>query len=56
MKLKYVITLFLVSLAVLVGLMYKYNLDWRLLSSLSFYENLANPSVKVIQIKEGLRK
>lgn len=33
-----------------------YNIDPRLLASFSFYENIANPSIKVIKIYEGLRK
>lgn len=56
MKLKYVITLFIVALGIFVGMMYHYNLDWSLLSSLGFYEDLANPSVKIVRIGEGLRK
>ncbi len=33
-----------------------YHLDYSLLKSLSFYENLANPSVRIVRIQEGLRK
>ncbi len=33
-----------------------YRLDFSLLTSLSFYENLANPSVRIVRIQEGLRK
>ena len=56
MKLKHTFVLFVVSLGTLLSMMFYYNLDWSLLSSLSFYENLANPSVKIIRIGEGLRK
>lgn len=33
-----------------------YGFDYHDLLSLSFYEGLANPSVKIVQIREGLRK
>ena len=55
-KLKHTLGLFLLSFGVLVGIMVHYNLDWSLLTSLSFYESLANPSVKIVRIGEGLRK
>jgi UPF0755 protein len=56
MTLKRNIILFIISFGTFLGMMFYYNLDWSLLSSLSFYENLANPSVKIIKIGEGLRK
>lgn len=56
LNLKHTVALFVLSLATLTGMMSYYNIDLSLLTSLSFYENLANPSVKAIQIKEGLRK
>ena len=56
MKLKHTFVLFVVSFGTFLSMMFYYNLDWSLLSSLSFYENLANPSVKIIRIGEGLRK
>lgn len=56
LNLKHTTTLFVLSLTALVGMMSYYNIDISLLTSLSFYENLANPSIKVVQIKEGLRK
>lgn len=56
MKFRYIVTLFLISAGTFFSIMFYYNLDWSLLTSLSFYENLANPSVKVIRIGEGLRK
>lgn len=33
-----------------------YGFNWSILASLSFYENLANPSVRIVRIQEGLRK
>lgn len=47
---------FTLSVGGLVTMMSYYNLDLSLLASLSFYQNLANPSVKVVYVKEGLRK
>jgi len=37
-------------------MMYHYNVDFSLLGSLSFYQNLANPSMRMVYIQEGLRK
>jgi UPF0755 protein len=56
MKLKYIVALFIVALGVLFGMLFYYHLDWSLLTSLGFYEDLANPSVKIVRIGEGLRK
>ncbi|MFZ2620896.1 MAG: endolytic transglycosylase MltG [Minisyncoccia bacterium] len=56
MKWKYVVGLGIVVAGSFIGMMLYYNLDWSLLSSLSFYENLANPSMRIIRIQEGLRK
>jgi UPF0755 protein len=33
-----------------------YGFDPKLLASLSFYENLANPSIRIVKVQEGLRK
>lgn len=56
LNLRHTFALFILSLGILLGMMSYYNIDLSLLASLSFYENLANPSVKAIQIREGLRK
>lgn len=56
MKLKYIIALFLLSAGILFGLVKYYNIDPTLLTTLSFYENLANPSIRVVRVEEGLRK
>lgn len=40
----------------LAGIVLFYRLDPALLTKLSFYVDLANPSVKVVQVQEGLRK
>lgn len=56
MKWKNVI--FLLTLAVLSFLVFvfHYGFTWQDLASLSFYENLANPSVRIVRVVEGLRK
>lgn len=54
--LKVYFLIFFLSTGTLFGLMNHFNLDLKLLTSLSFYQNLANPSVKVVPIQEGLRK
>ena len=56
MKWKNVI--FLVGLAVVSFLIFvfHYGFTWQDLASLSFYENLANPSVRIVRVSEGLRK
>lgn len=56
MKWKYTFGLFFISAVSLIGMMTYYKLDYSLLTSLSFYENLANPSVRIVRIQEGLRK
>ncbi len=56
MKWKVVIGLLGVAVSSLLGLVYYYNLDPALLTTLSFYEDLANPSIRIIRVEEGLRK
>jgi UPF0755 protein len=56
MKLRYIIVLFALSVGTLVGIVKYYNLDPALLASLSFYEDLANPSITIVRVPEGLRK
>lgn len=46
----------LIPLFALAGLMYHYHIPLSDLASLSFYQNLANPSVRMIYIQEGWRK
>ncbi len=56
MRLRYIILFFLVSVGSLFGLVKYYDFDPSLLASLSFYEDLANPSVRIVRVQEGLRK
>jgi len=55
-KWKYMIIVFTLSVVSFGTMMKYYHLDWSLLADLSFYENLANPSVRIIRVEEGLRK
>lgn len=56
MKRKYIIAVILIVSCSLGGIVSYYKLDPKVLLSLSFYESLANPSVKIVRIEEGLRK
>jgi UPF0755 protein len=56
MKWKIVITLFIASIVSLASTVVYYRFDPSVLTTLSFYENLANPSVRIVRIQEGLRK
>lgn len=56
LKWKYTAGMFAFVFGSLITMMLYYNLDFSLLASLSFYENLANPSVRIVRIQEGLRK
>ncbi|MEQ1500110.1 MAG: endolytic transglycosylase MltG [Parcubacteria group bacterium] len=48
-----ILSVFILSLGVTIKF---YNLDFSILTNISFYENIANPSVRIIKINEGLRK
>ena len=56
MKWKYVSILVVLAVFSLFSLVLYYGFDWRDLATLSFYENLANPSIRIIKVQEGLRK
>lgn len=56
MKWKTVIAFLFVSIISFAGMIKYYGFGWQDLSSLSFYENLANPSVRIVKVQEGLRK
>ncbi len=53
---KIILSLFAISLVGFSTMFVYYGFDPRVLATLSFYENLANPSVQIIRIQEGLRK
>jgi UPF0755 protein len=47
----------LLSISILVGgVVYYYKFDPELLTKISFYLDLANPSVRIVRVQEGLRK
>jgi UPF0755 protein len=50
------IIFFTLSVTGLISMMSYYHLDFKLLGSLEFYQSLANPSVRIIRVQEGLRK
>jgi len=56
MKLRYYIITLASLIGVLFGIVYYYGLDPSLLTKLSFYENLANPSIRIVRVQEGMRK
>ena len=56
MRWKITTGLFAISIGSLLAIVYYYHLDPKLLLTLSFYENLANPSIRIIRVEEGLRK
>lgn len=56
-KIKYLILGSFVLIGILFsGIVFYYKFDPSLLARLSFYVNLANPSVRIVKINEGLRK
>ncbi len=56
LKFTHVISLLSLSFLSLIFFVFYLGFDYRVLLTLSFYENLANPSVKIVRIKEGMRK
>jgi UPF0755 protein len=55
-KTKHLTTGMILSVSALGLLFYTFNIPLSDLTSLSFYENLANPSMRMVNIPEGLRK
>jgi UPF0755 protein len=56
MKLKYYVLILILLVGALLGIVYYYGLDPTLLTKLSFYQSLANPSIRIVKVQEGLRK
>jgi UPF0755 protein len=56
MKWKYVITLLALAVLSFLIFVFYYGFGWQDLATLSFYENLANPSVRIVKLSPGLRK
>jgi len=56
MSWKFIISLFVISIGSFFTMFLYYGFDPHLLTSLSFYESIANPEVRIIKVSEGLRK
>ena len=56
MKLRTILIVFIIAVLGLLFTVKYYGFDWNVLADLSFYENLANPSVRIVRVQEGLRK
>lgn len=57
MKVKYyILILFLLFSSVILSVVFFYRFDPSLLTELSFYINLANPSMRIVRVEAGLRK
>lgn len=56
MKWRTVIMLLILVGIGLVTIIFRNNFEFSELAKLSFYQNLANPSVRIVRIQEGLRK
>lgn len=56
MKFKVFSGIFLTLALSLVYVIIHYGFDPRLLAELSFYQNLANPSIRIVKVQEGMRK
>jgi len=56
MKQKYIIGFILLLIAIISFFIFYLKLDTSLLTRLSFYLDLANPSVKLVRVEAGLRK
>lgn len=55
-KAHFVLTPVLVMIVIVLFIVFYYQLDPKLLADISFYQNLANPSVKIVKVQPGLRK
>ncbi len=56
MKFKFIFAGFLVLAGSLFFLVFRYGFDLAVLKDLSFYAGIANPSVRIVRVPEGLRK
>lgn len=53
---KYIFILITLLVAIVLSVVFFYKFDPSLLANLSFYVNLANPSMRIVRVQEGLRK
>ena len=56
MKWKYVITLVALAILSFLIFVFHYGFTWQDLTAFSFYQDLANPAVRIVRVSEGLRK
>jgi len=56
MKIKYIIFSLVFIFSVVLSIVFYYKFDPTLLTNLSFYVGLANPSMRIVRVEEGLRK
>lgn len=55
-KIKILFSIFILIAGSLFYIIFKFGFDPALLAKLSFYANLANPSMRIVRVEEGLRK
>jgi UPF0755 protein len=53
---KYIIIIIVLLVSIVLAIVFFYKFDPALLTDLSFYVNLANPSMRIVRVEEGLRK
>lgn len=53
---KYILISFVLLVGIVLSMVFFYKFDPSLLTNLSFYVNLANPSMRIVRVQEGLRK
>ena len=56
MKIKYIIFSLVFMFSIVLSIVFYYKFDPSLLANLSFYVGLANPSMRIVRVEEGLRK
>src|SRR3989344_8384033 len=55
-KLRFILAVAFLSIGTLISIVLYFNMDPELMTKLSFYANLANPSVEIVRVQAGLRK
>lgn len=56
LKLHFLLAPIVAGLLVILAVFFYYKFDPALLAELSFYQNLANPNIKIVRVEDGLRK
>lgn len=55
-KIKFILAFIVLCTGGIAYLLFYYSMDPELLTKISFYLDLANPSVRIVRVQEGLRK